>query len=456
MTSDEARIRSALDEFRHRHRVPGVAVCTFTSAGPRCAVGSGVASLESPDQVVTPDTVFRIYSVTKLLTGTLVVALASNGLLKLDAPVNQSLPELRVRGAADDGGVTLRHLLSHQAGWLPDSVRHDGFDRNADSLERTVLRSAARMPMLASPGTVYSYSNLGASLAGVVAQRVVGEPFGELIAERLYAPLGMTRTTHDPAVAMTFPLAQHHVLDARGDLRVAHGARQAVAHEPASQCYSTATDMARFGALHLGGARAVMPASWTGRMHRVHSDPRLDVDLRYGLTCYLGPPVAGVRQVGHEGFLDGMWVKLVLDPARDFGVVWLDNRGEELREHRYRVLAELFGGLGHTPADVDRPHGSITADRVAGTYYRVGAEPLAVTAEGEDVVVSASCRRLPLVPGPAGTWVSRTEHGPGSPPWGPHAGSRRVCLGATAGPDGDIAFVHLNGLPYARQGGARS
>lgn len=441
---DEQTMRTALAEFRHRQQVPGVALCAFTSAGPCRAVGSGTASLES-GAPMTPDTMFRLYSLTKLLTGSAVVTLAADGTVKLDAPVNQYLPELRVRGSADDGGITLRHLLSHHAGWLPDSVRHDGLDRDAASLARNVLHEVARMPRLAAPGEVYSYSNLGVSLAGLAGQRVTGVPFGEFVRERLYLPLGMASTTHDPAVAMTYPLAQHHVANDHGDLRVAHDARHAVKHEPSSQCYSTVVDIARFGAAHLGGATMVLPGNWLDQMHQPHSNAHLDVDVRYGLTCYLGPAAAGTRTVGHEGFLDGMWTKLILDPARDIGVVWMDNRGEELREQRYALLGELFDGLGHTP-DPTAAHGPIAADQVTGGYYRVGAEPLAVRADGDNLVVTSGSRHARLLPGPSGTWISPTEQGPDSAPWGPHAGSRRVSLGVT-----DEHVVHLNGLPYLRQ-----
>ncbi|HEX5116504.1 MAG TPA: serine hydrolase domain-containing protein [Pseudonocardiaceae bacterium] len=441
---DETTVRAALDEFRRRHRVPGVALCAFTSEGPRYAIGSGTASTES-GAPVTPDTMFRIYSLTKLLTGSAVVTLAAEGLVKLDAPINQYLPELRVRGSADDGGITLRHLLSHHAGWLPDSVRHDGLERDAGGLERNVLNEVARMPRLAAPGELYSYSNLGVSLAGLIGQRIGGEPFGEFMRDRLYRPLEMANTTHDPAVAMTYPLAQHHILTEHGDLGVAHDARHAVKHEPASQCYSTVVDIGRFGAAHLGGAGWLLSRNWLGQMHQPHVNPHLDVDIRYGLTCYLGPAVDGMRLVGHEGFLDGMWIKLVLDVGKDVGVVWMDNRGEELREQRYELLGELFDGLGRTPTGT-APHGPITATEVTGDYYRVGAESVAVRADGDALAVTSGSKHARLVPGPSGTWVSPDEHGPSTAPWGPHAGSRRICLGVT-----DESLVHLNGLPYLRQ-----
>jgi hypothetical protein len=169
-----------------------------------------------------------------------------------------------------------------------------------------------------------------------------------------------------------------------------------------------ALDLARLGAHHLR-ARTEL-----GQMHLPHADPRLDVDLRYGLGCSLSPAVRGIRQIGHEGSFGGMWAKLVVDPAAGRGVVWLDNRGEELREQRYRTIRELFDGLGRT----DAPGG------VSGFGLGLAVEPEAV--HGEYV---------------------RT----GAPPWGPHAGTDRIVLGVTAWRDGSVPVVHLNGLPYVRQ-----
>jgi CubicO group peptidase (beta-lactamase class C family) len=438
-----AVVHRTLRRFRRDHDVPGVAVCTFTAAGPDVAVADGVTSSET-QHAMTPDTVFRIYSIAKFVTATMIVSLAAEGVLDLDAPIDGYLGGLRRRTGPGSDGTTVRHLLSHRSGLLPDAVLHEGLSRDPGNLAAAVRHDYARTPVLARPGEFYGYSNLGVSVAGLVAQEVTAVPFAELVREKVFRPLGMVRSTHDPAVAMTYPLAQHHLPDGAG-LRVDHGAKAGTKHEPSSLCYSTALDMARLGARHLQ-ARAALR-----QMHVPHADPRLDIDLRYGLGCYLSPEVQGIRQVGHEGFYGGMWAKLVLDPAAGRGVVWLDNRGEELREQRYRAIGELFDGLGRITTSGGADLGlAVESEAVHGEYVRLGAPPLTVTG-GSALELTAEGARTILVPHQRAVWRSESRHGPGSPPWGPHAGTDRIALGATAWRDGSVPVVHLNGLPYVRR-----
>jgi CubicO group peptidase (beta-lactamase class C family) len=375
-------VRRALRRFRRKHDVPGVVVCTFTAAGPDVAVADGVTSAET-QHAMTPETVFRIYSIAKFVTATMIVSLAADGVLDLDAPVDGYLGGLRRRTGTGGDGTTLRHLL----------------------------------------------------------------PFAEVVRQRVFEPLGMGHSTHDPAVAMTYPLAQHHLPGETG-LRVDHGAKAGAKHEPSSLCYPTALDLARLGAHHLR-ARTEL-----GQMHLPHADPRLDVDLRYGLGCALSPAVQGIRQIGHEGSSGGMWAKLVIDPAAGRGVVWLDNRGEELREQRYRTIRELFDGLGRTDA-AGGVSGfgfglAVEPEAVHGEYVRIGAPPLTVAGRAE-LELTADRDRAVLVPHQRAVWRSVDRYGPGAPPWGPHAGTDRIVLGATAWRDGSVPVVHLNGLPYVRQ-----
>ncbi|MEV7552164.1 serine hydrolase domain-containing protein [Amycolatopsis sp. NPDC089917] len=436
-------VRDSLRRFRQEHDVPGVAVCSFTAAGPDVAVADGVTSVET-GHAMSPDTVFRIYSITKMLTATVLVTLAAEGVLDLDRPVDDYVPGLRRRTGEGTGGATLRHLLSHRSGLLPDAVTHDGLSRDPAGLAEAVRRDYARTPVLTSPGQFYGYSNLGVSLAGLAAQEITGTPFAELMRQRLFAPTEMTRSTHDPMVAMTHSLAQHHLRTSAG-LRVEHDARAGTKHEPSSLCYSTVVDMARFGALHL---RSGLEA-----MHKPHSDPRLDIDLRYGLGCYLTPESGGVRQIGHEGFLGGMWAKLILDPARGRGVVWMDNRGEELRERRYETMASMFDGLGRIEeSGTDTRADLVTARDLPGEYVRTGAPTLKVSGDGEnDLELRSQEERARLTPYLGGVWRSSARFDPGAPPWGPHAGTRRIALGTTVLDDGSVPVVHLNGLPYVRR-----
>ena len=140
--------------------------------------------------------------------------------------------------------------------------------RDADGLRAAVLHDLPRLPRLAEPGQVYSYSSIAISLAGLVLERATGMRFRSLIRDRLLEPLGMATTTHDPEEAMSGPHAQHHLTTAGGRLRVAHDARLGIRYETSSLCYSTPADIARFGTAHLGGAHQVVPEAALTQLRR--------------------------------------------------------------------------------------------------------------------------------------------------------------------------------------------
>jgi len=448
--TDEDEIRSAVEQFRQRHDVPGVSLCTFSSAGPGLAVASGQTSVRRSARPVNPETRFRIYSITKMMTGTVAVAMAADGLVDLDVSVEQYVPELAAWASRSDRPVTLRLLLSHQAGLMPDALTSRAMSREPDGLRQAVLHDLPRLPRLAEPGEVYSYSSIAISLAGLVMERASGLPFRVLVRDRLLRPLQMTATTHDPDEMVRGPHAQHHLADADGRLRVAHDARLGIRYETSSLCYSTPTDIARFGAMHLGTAGSV-PSAALAEIRNRHAELGLDIDMSYGLTCYRTHLRDGRMLFGHEGFFAGMWAKLIIDPERDFGVVWMDNRGDELREHRYRLLTRLFGVPGRAAGQRGDSQGA-TPDTaaVSGHYERAGDDRLDVQAAAATLNVVSGDRCVPLRQSQAGLWVSHGRSGPGAAPWGPHAGSQRVCLTTTRAPDGTVRFVHLNGLPYRR------
>ena len=447
---DTAGIRGAVEEFRRRHDIPGISLCTFTSAGPALTVATGHASVRSGAQPVTPKTRFRIYSITKMMTGTVAAALAADGAVDLDAPVDYYLPELAAWNRQSRRSVTLRLLLSHQAGLPPDALTRRAMSRDADGLRAAVLHDVPRLPRLAEPGQVYSYSSIAISLAGFVLERATGMRFRSLIRDRLLEPLGMAITTHDPEEAMSGPHAQHHLTTAGGRLRVAHDARLGIRYETSSLCYSTPADIARFGAAHLGGAHQVVPEAALAQLRHRHADLRLDVDMSYGLTCYRTRLQDGRLLFGHEGFFAGMWAKLIIDPERDFGVVWMDNRGDELREQRYALLTRLFGVPGQTACGLGATSAQADAVEVEGRYERAADDGLQVRPLGDGLGVTDGDRCVSLDQDHPGLWVSRYRLGPGEAPWGPHAGSQRICLSLTRSAAGGVSFVHLNGLPYRR------
>ncbi|MCU1529883.1 MAG: beta-lactamase [Frondihabitans sp.] len=169
---------------------------------------------------LTPDTLFRIFSMTKPVTAVAMTILHDRGLWQLDDPIAKHLPEfegVRVFAGFDDHGVpllvapthapTLRELLTHTAGFSYGSDPEnpvDAFYAKADVMSSPDLpefsRRMASVPLNYQPGTKWLYS-LSVDLQGALIERLSGQPLGEFFAENIFGPLGMTETAFftDPA-----------------------------------------------------------------------------------------------------------------------------------------------------------------------------------------------------------------------------------------------------------------
>ncbi|WP_151525624.1 serine hydrolase domain-containing protein [Serinicoccus kebangsaanensis] len=147
---------------------------------------------------VDGDTPFRIASMSKSFTATLVMLLAERGDLDLDAPLSAVVPEFAM-GDDRAGQITLRMLLAHTSGIGGGSTRDLGQPASTDP---EVLLADLRDETLGStPGTEHVYSNTGYALAAVAVERSTGQDFAELMRAELLDPLGMDRTTTVPGCA---------------------------------------------------------------------------------------------------------------------------------------------------------------------------------------------------------------------------------------------------------------
>ncbi|WP_050792804.1 serine hydrolase domain-containing protein [Gordonia neofelifaecis] len=213
--------------------VPG-AVAGFTSAaGPLSAAAAGVRSIAG-DAPMTPDTVLALYSASKPLTGTAVLQCVEDGLLDLDAPAADYLPEIGEIGVLDGFGadgaprvravrnpITTRMLLLHTAGFAYPFFSAD-YHRLVDDGHYpdivTARRAALNTPLLFEPGSRWNYgSNM--DWAGLIVEAVRGARLGEVLAERVFSPLGMTSTGFVLTESMERRRASVHLRRPDGSLK---------------------------------------------------------------------------------------------------------------------------------------------------------------------------------------------------------------------------------------------
>lgn len=230
MTETDEIERRVCEHVRDKG-IPGLALAIVERDKIAYAGGFGVTSVGDEALPVSPRTLFLIASVSKVLVGTAVMRLVEAGHLRLDAPVSAYLPDFRFSVSGMEHQITLRHLLSHTSGLC--TFRGDFSSQEADGIERFVNEALPTYPLLLPPGIAWLYSNAGFALLAQIAATASATPFYHLMRELVFEPLEMTRTTFDPLVAMTYPLAQSHRRDGNEQLAVEHRFVQNTAVDPA-------------------------------------------------------------------------------------------------------------------------------------------------------------------------------------------------------------------------------
>ena len=172
---------------------PGCSAAASQDGRTVYEAGYGSANLEA-DVPITPASIFHAASVSKQFTAMAVMLLAHEGKLSLDADIHTYLAELPDYGQR----ITMRHLLNHTSGlrdqWDLLAIARGRFEEDRIT-EADVLDIVTRQKVLNFvPGTEYLYSNTGYTLAAIIVHRVSGKTLRQFADERIFKPLGMTRT----------------------------------------------------------------------------------------------------------------------------------------------------------------------------------------------------------------------------------------------------------------------
>ncbi len=329
-----AEIQAAMDDVTAGGFPPGMVVW-INAPEYRFEGASGFANL-ADETPMPPAGAFRIGSVTKMFTATVIVQLAEDGVLALDDPLALWLPDVAEQLPYGDQ-ITLRQMLAHTSG-LFNVVEHEDYfvdlftqmevDEQAgtaslacverdprDTLERYVYGKDA----LFEPGARWSYSNTNYTLLGMVIEAAAAVPLAEAYRTRIYEPLGMSSTFldcyEDPLVDVV-----NGYTDAGAGLTDVTELHESVGWS-AGGLVSTASDLVAFARGLFGG--------------ELFDDPESLVEMTTavpGSSYGLGVTLQG-EYLGHEGFIAGFRAALDYSPELDAVVVRLynnDSGGAEL------------------------------------------------------------------------------------------------------------------------------
>lgn len=289
-------------------RLPSVIAAVVRDGLPEHVATAGTLPTTSPD------TQYRIGSITKSFTATLILILRDEGKLSLDDPLRRHVP------GAPLGQLSLRHLLGH-AGGLRREPAGDWWERVPGPDTAAFLAAVGSDAVVSPPYRTYHYSNLGFGLLGVVARRVGGRPWWDQVAERLLTPLGMTRTTYHASE----PFARGYVVHPWHHTLREEPRHDAGAMASAGQLWSTAADLATWAGFLAAPPSAVLDPDSMAQMCTPVTITDADAwTSGYGLGLQLWRRGERVY-AGHAGSMPGYLAFLGVHRASGIGVVVLAN-----------------------------------------------------------------------------------------------------------------------------------
>jgi uncharacterized protein YbbC (DUF1343 family)/CubicO group peptidase (beta-lactamase class C family) len=314
---------------------------------------------ESPPVSMTSDTLFDLASLTKpIATATSIMILVEQGKLNLDSPVAEYLAEFKT---PEKQAITIRQLLLHTAGFIPDNAIAD-YD---DGIEKAKERLLALNPDT-EPGTDFRYSDVSFQLLGILAERVSGYGLDEFSRNNIFEPLGMNETCFVPNDELSKKAAPTQ----DRELGQVHDPRSFRLGGVAGHAglFSTAEDLALFARMLLNqgeikGRTKILKPETVQLLTTVNTIPEgyrcLGWDMQTGYSGNRGKTMSP-SAFGHGGFTGtSLWI----DPALDLFVIFLSNRVHPDGKGSVNPLA---GEIGTITADAvsDLPLQTVRIDSV--------------------------------------------------------------------------------------------
>jgi CubicO group peptidase (beta-lactamase class C family) len=293
-------------------RLPSIAAAVVRGGETVWELAVGAADVTARDEA-TPDTQYRIGSITKTFTATAIMQLRDAGRVDLEAPLDRYID-----GAAH--APTIRRLLSHTSG-MQRETHDDAWLTKRFATVPELLETLGGAEQVLPAGARFHYSNLAFALLGIVVERVAEQPYVDYVTERILRPLGLERLTFEPAPPVaTGYLVQPYVEGVWDEAPVETGAWIA-----AGQMWGTVRDLARWAAFIAKPDDAVLAKRTVEEMRTLQS---LDDHVRWSGGYGLGLQLLrdGDRILaGHGGSMPGFIAGCYLSPADGVGVAVLTN-----------------------------------------------------------------------------------------------------------------------------------
>jgi CubicO group peptidase (beta-lactamase class C family) len=296
-------------------RLPSIVAAVLRDGELVWETAVGVADVES-GVAATPDTQYRIGSITKTFTATAIMQLRDAGKLDLEDTLDR-----HVEGVAHR--PTIRRLLSHASG-LQRETQDDSWLTLRFAPPDELLETLAQAELVLPSGARFHYSNLAYALLGIVVERVSGLPYMDYVRERLFEPVGLTRLSFEPAPpAAKGYLAQPYADGVWDTVGVETGAWAS-----AGQIWGTVGDICRWGAFLADPDESILAEKSAEEMRTVQAIDDHERWLSgYGLGLQLRRDGDKIL-AGHGGSMPGFIARLYFSPKENVVTAAFTNESE--------------------------------------------------------------------------------------------------------------------------------
>lgn len=376
------QVNAVVTEQMEKWAIPGISVATLVDGQVETAV-FGISSIAT-GAPIQPDTLLQIGSISKIFTTTLVMTFVDEGLLDLDTPVINYIPDLSLTDGNARESITLRHLVTHMSGFYGD--RFDDHGIGDDALSKAVA-AFYDLPQQTAPGELWTYCNAGFDLSARIMELVSGERFEDLMRTRVFEPLGLDTTTYFASEAIRNPVSVGHEGDA-GKLTISDPWPIPRRSNGAGGISATTTQLLTFAQMHMNdgemnGTRVISAKS--ARAMR-NEEAIADAFRTWGLG-WSRNEINGELIVEHGGATNGFTARLVLVPSRKSAIAILTNHAYGSAAHP--LIANAWLEHAHGLVAPERPIGPANPELIGsrvGTYtHQLGDLILKPASDGFDV-----------------------------------------------------------------------
>lgn len=402
-TAFEDYVEQTMDE----NHIVGAAVAVADANEVLYAKGFGVKDLETREPV-DPETIFGCASVSKSFTAMGITQLADAGLLSVDAPVIEHIPEFRLKGAGDMSAVKVRHILSHTTGLPPMTRRQDIIDLD----EHVRYIAGADYELLGEPGEYFSYCNDTFLLNGLIIQRKGDQLYRRYMTRNILDAAGMNRSTYNlEELEKLGNLSTPYVYNRKEEKHEKQPWPVLGTYEVGGGVRSCVLDLMKYGQIYLNGGVAntgVGIASSEG-LKRMWTSPMYPTGRKtwYNFGLQVTPDYAGtgVTLAEHGGGQPGVSSNFGFVPQRGITVAVLTNVTGVPAGAIWLAAVNVALGLplhtkksvevdcGASPRELSRFTGFYRCDEGGQAELFMDGDALIVRREGQEFEAKASDER---------------------------------------------------------------